>query len=280
MLPLQLCGDARRGCRTVLNGNGKLPWELELAVEQGVLVNIDSEFDFANIAAAAKKVGKEVQVMLRINPDVDPKVCFCTKRWNVRVLPRTCAQLKSEQTLRTKQCSLFGVRSTHPLWWLQVHPYISTGMASSKFGIRNTHLDWFLAAIKAEPLVKLVGAHCHLGSTIQEVSIFRDAAAIMCGFIRQINAEGFDLKYLNFGGGLGIDYTRSGQVYPTPTCALFVSSFLHMLRPLTRSGQVCPTPTCALFVSSFCTFGGCSRARGKCAPRRRAPLLLSPIGSW
>lgn len=43
-------------CSTIFNGNGKLPAELELAVEHGVLVNVDSEFDLANIAAAAKKV--------------------------------------------------------------------------------------------------------------------------------------------------------------------------------------------------------------------------------
>jgi hypothetical protein len=42
--------------RTILNGNGKLPWELELAAEHGCLVNVDSEFDFDNIAAAARKV--------------------------------------------------------------------------------------------------------------------------------------------------------------------------------------------------------------------------------
>jgi len=42
--------------RTILNGNGKLPWELELAAEAGCLVNVDSEFDFDNVAAAAKKV--------------------------------------------------------------------------------------------------------------------------------------------------------------------------------------------------------------------------------
>jgi diaminopimelate decarboxylase len=35
---------------------------------------------------------------------------------------------------------------------------------------------------------------------------YRDAAVIMCGFIDKINAEGFQLKYLNIGGGLGIDY--------------------------------------------------------------------------
>ena len=60
--------------RTVLNGNGKLPWELELAAKHGVLVNVDSEFDLRNIAAAAKAVDKRVKVLIRINPNVDPQV--------------------------------------------------------------------------------------------------------------------------------------------------------------------------------------------------------------
>ncbi|KAG2494010.1 hypothetical protein HYH03_007937 [Edaphochlamys debaryana] len=157
--------------RTVFNGNGKLPWELELAAEKGVLINIDSEFDLANIAAAARKTGKKVSVLLRINPDVDP----------------------------------------------QVHAYVSTGLASSKFGIRNSHIKWFLDEIRKEPLLELVGVHSHLGSTITKVNIFRDAALIMCDFVKMIREEGFNLKYLNIGGGLGIDYSHQGQVLPTPT---------------------------------------------------------------
>lgn len=62
-----------RARRTVFNGNGKLPWELRLAVEQGVLINVDSEFDLDNIAAAAEAAGKTARVLIRINPDVDPE---------------------------------------------------------------------------------------------------------------------------------------------------------------------------------------------------------------
>ncbi|KAL9257416.1 Diaminopimelate decarboxylase 2, chloroplastic-like protein, partial [Drosera capensis] len=62
----------------------------------------------------------------------------------------------------------------------QVHPYVATGNKNSKFGIRNERLQWFLDAVKAHPAeLKLVGAHCHLGSTITKVDIFRDAAALM-----------------------------------------------------------------------------------------------------
>jgi diaminopimelate decarboxylase len=42
--------------RTIFNGNGKLPRELELAVENGVLINVDSEFDLANIQASFLRI--------------------------------------------------------------------------------------------------------------------------------------------------------------------------------------------------------------------------------
>ena len=64
-------------CRTIFNGNGKQPWELELAVQHDVLINIDSEFDLENILAAAKAVGQAARVLIRINPDVDPQVHLC-----------------------------------------------------------------------------------------------------------------------------------------------------------------------------------------------------------
>lgn len=46
-----------------------------LAAEEGVFVNVDSEFDLENIVAASRIAGKKVNVLLRINPDVDPQVC-------------------------------------------------------------------------------------------------------------------------------------------------------------------------------------------------------------
>jgi hypothetical protein len=39
-----------------------------------------------------------------------------------------------------------------------------------------------------------------------QVNIFRDATVLMVEFIKQIREQGFDLQYLNIGGGLGIDY--------------------------------------------------------------------------
>lgn len=157
--------------RTILNGNGKTLAELKLAVEHDVLINIDSEFDLRHIQQTAKDLNKPANVLIRINPDVDP----------------------------------------------EVHPYISTGMKDSKFGIRNERLNWFLDEIRKDNLLNLGGVHCHLGSTIKKVRIFRDATEIMLDFMRSIQAEGFDAHYLNIGGGLGIDYERTGEDIPTPS---------------------------------------------------------------
>ena len=41
-----------------------------------------------------------------------------------------------------------------------------------------------------------------------QVDIFREAAVIMTNFIKEIRSQGFELQYLNIGGGLGIDYYR------------------------------------------------------------------------
>lgn len=62
--------------RCIFNGNGKILEDLVLAAQEGVFVNIDSEFDLENIVAAARISGKRVNVLLRINPDVDPQVCY------------------------------------------------------------------------------------------------------------------------------------------------------------------------------------------------------------
>ena len=55
-----------------------------------------------------------------------------------------------------------------------VHPFLATGLAKSKFGIDESQLDAVLDIIADEPqLLKLVGLHCHLGSTIDNVFVFR-----------------------------------------------------------------------------------------------------------
>ena len=55
----------------ILNGNGKQRWELELAVDHGCLVNVDSVFDIRRLLAVVSDKKAAVRIMLRLNPDID-----------------------------------------------------------------------------------------------------------------------------------------------------------------------------------------------------------------
>lgn len=61
----------------VLNGNGKQRWEIELAIQHGCLLNIDSSFNLQQTLEVSQKTGKEARVLLRVNPDIDPVSSTC-----------------------------------------------------------------------------------------------------------------------------------------------------------------------------------------------------------
>jgi diaminopimelate decarboxylase len=60
--------------KTIFNGNGKCAWEIELAIQLGVLINIDSLFDLDHLIAAALATGKTARALLRINPNIEADV--------------------------------------------------------------------------------------------------------------------------------------------------------------------------------------------------------------
>ncbi|KAL5214668.1 hypothetical protein ABZP36_003820, partial [Zizania latifolia] len=93
-------------------------------------------------------------------------------------------------------------------------------------------LQWFLDSIKSYSNdIKLVGVHCHLGSTITKVDIFRDAAILMVNFVDEIRAQGFELEYLNIGGGLGIPPHKCSLAYTYGPHQHFDGSMAELIRP-------------------------------------------------
>lgn len=92
----------------------------------------------------------------------------------------------------------------------QVHSYLDTS-GQSKFGIEVNWLDSIIEIIKENSsLIRLVGFHIHLGSTIKTLDVFRNSVAnlitLMNDMIDKHGIESIDL--VNFGGGLGIDYEK------------------------------------------------------------------------
>ncbi len=60
--------------KIVFSGVGKSEEEIEYAVRSGIaMINIESEGELKVIAAVAKRMGKDVPVSIRVNPEIDAK---------------------------------------------------------------------------------------------------------------------------------------------------------------------------------------------------------------
>jgi len=87
------------------------------------------------------------------------------------------------------------------------HPHISTGHHQHKFG-----LDWSAARElylkhRASRWIRWNGISAHIGSQITSIEPFQQALGRLASYVRELRESGVALKYLDFGGGLGVRYT-------------------------------------------------------------------------
>ena len=94
----------------------------------------------------------------------------------------------------------------NPLVEAHTHKYITTGIEESKFGIHTWELENVLKALNDAKHLKLIGIHFHIGSQITQMSVFKS----LCTHINELQdwfaSRSVDIKVVNVGGGLGIDY--------------------------------------------------------------------------
>src|SRR5215510_177996 len=108
------------------------------------------------------------------------------------------------------------------------HQHISTGCYEHKFG-----LDWnaAFALYKKHAVAKQIswdGISAHIGSQITELEPFREALRRVVGYVSQLRSEGIALRYLDFGGGLGVRYTDQ-QV---PSRESYAEMIAGLVKPL------------------------------------------------
>ncbi len=97
----------------------------------------------------------------------------------------------------------------------KTHPYISTGLKKSKFGVDfETAREEYRLAGKLRN-VEVVGIHCHIGSQLLDTAPYREAVEKVVQLYRDLLSEGFEIRYIDVGGGLGIKY-RPEEREPTP----------------------------------------------------------------
>jgi diaminopimelate decarboxylase len=86
------------------------------------------------------------------------------------------------------------------------HPYISTGLKENKFGISAEEAVEHYRLASQLTNIEVVGIQKHIGSQITKVTPFVDAMKRILVLLDELRKKGFDMRYLDIGGGLGIPY--------------------------------------------------------------------------
>ncbi|MDD5298688.1 MAG: diaminopimelate decarboxylase [Rhodocyclaceae bacterium] len=88
----------------------------------------------------------------------------------------------------------------------KTHPYISTGLKSSKFGVAFDEALALYRRAATLPHVRIQGIACHIGSQLLDPAPIAEAAEKVLGLVDTLAAEGIGIAHMDLGGGLGIRY--------------------------------------------------------------------------
>ena len=126
---------------------------------------------------------------------------------NKRILLINCeseseAKLVNNLAKKLKKKVSIGFR-LNPNVDAKTHKNISTGKAENKFGLSIKNFKIFLKTINSFKNIKLDALSVHIGSQILNDAPFRKTLNVMSKLIKELK---LNLKYVDLGGGFGINY--------------------------------------------------------------------------
>ena len=123
---------------------------------------------------------------------------------------------EAEIGLLAKRAAALGVRArfalrVNPDVFADTHPYISTGLREHKFGIDISRARGLYRKAARHVSLDAAGVSVHIGSQIRSVEPFAAALERVMNLVAELQTDGHDIRYVDAGGGLGIDYNASAE---------------------------------------------------------------------
>ena len=97
----------------------------------------------------------------------------------------------------------------------RTHPYIATGLKTTKFGVAFRDAFELYLRAAALPSIAVTGIDCHIGSQLLDPRPATEAADKILALVDRLAEAGITLEHIDLGGGLGIQY-RGDEPAPTP----------------------------------------------------------------
>jgi diaminopimelate decarboxylase len=160
--------------------------EIKCAISAGFR---SSQIVFAGVG----KTDKDIEAALK-----EEIFCFnCESIPEIEVINQLASKLNKTATIALR---------INPYIEAHTHKYITTGVEESKFGINTWELEDLVKRLPSFTNIRLLGIHFHIGSQITLMSVFKSLCTRINEFQEWFASRGIDLKIINAGGGLGIDY--------------------------------------------------------------------------
>lgn len=163
--------------------------------ESLIICNGYKDDEYINLALDAIKLGKKVFIVVEQPSEVDDIIRLSNKSG---VLPSVGIRVK------------LGI-SGEGMW-------ASSVGENSKFGLFSTEIIQALSKFKRARMkdcLKLI--HFHVGSQVPNIATIKKAITEASRYYCEIRRMGYNLEYIDCGGGLGIDYDGSRSNYDSST---------------------------------------------------------------
>lgn len=114
--------------------------------------------------------------------------------------------------------------------YANTHKKISTGALQHKFGFYTEELLELIQKGNQFKNVNIIGLHFHIGSQITDLSVFKELAKKAGDINKRFLDADYNIKILNMGGGLGVDY-KNAKTNKIPDFKEYFSIFnMHLKR--------------------------------------------------
>jgi diaminopimelate decarboxylase len=173
---------ARAGCGADVVSGG----ELELALRAGIAPD---RIVISGVAKTEREIDAAIEKHIR-----------ALQVESVEELERVIARART-----LGQRARVSIR-INPDVMIDSHAHIATGHAAAKFGVARAEWPRLVALLKGSSHAELVGISTHVGSMLRTIEPYLAAARVVCEVCRSWSEQGLRPRYLDFGGGFGIDY--------------------------------------------------------------------------
>ena len=112
----------------------------------------------------------------------------------------------------------------------ETHPYISTGLHQHKFGVPIERARSIYRSAAKSKYLTVRGVSVHIGSQITDMTPFTATMSRVADLVLCLREDGHSVKYVDAGGGLGIDYSNSGKQHFRAAAKKYAAAVLSPLR--------------------------------------------------